>query len=311
MFERFTERARKVIVLAQEEARHFNHNFIGTEHLLLGLLREGEGIAAQALRSLGFGVDGARGRVEGIVGYGEDGSGSQAPFTPRSKKVLELSLRESLQLEHGYVGTEHLLLGLAGESGGVAARIFGSADAGPEAIRREVFERLGVVDPGPAVLSGTRPDSPGLVERVARETLRRLHKDPERRSPEEEPRPDSTIFHAVIKDLEVHARFGGAPEERACRPRSILVDLEYSYAVFGESDSEGAVDHGAAIEVAAKTIEGRESEFLETAVKRAASRLMDAFPEIVEVRVSAKYAAAHASRPVGGVTISAEVRREG
>ncbi len=309
MFERFTERARKVVVLAQEEARRFNHNYICTEHILLGLVREDEGVAAQALRSLGFEIEGMRGRVEGIVGYGEEEPGSQAPFTPRSKKVLELAREESLRLGHNYIGTEHLLLGLAGESGGVAARILGSADAGPTAIRREVFERLGVGDPGPAVLDERRQDSPGLVERVVRETLRRLHKDPEQRLPEE-PRPDSTIFHAVIKDLEVHARFGAALEERAS-PRRILVDLRYSYAVVSESASEGAVDHGAVIEVVAKTIEGRESEMLETAVKRAASRLMDAFPEIIEVRVSATEDMANAPQSTGGITISLEVRREG
>jgi ATP-dependent Clp protease ATP-binding subunit ClpA len=123
MFERFTERARKVVVLAQEEARNFNHNYIGTEHLLLGLLREDEGVAARALASLNVTLDEVREQVESIVGYGEEGTGAQAPFTPRSKKVLELALREALQLGHNYIGTEHILLGLAVESEGVAARV--------------------------------------------------------------------------------------------------------------------------------------------------------------------------------------------
>lgn len=143
MFERFTERARKVVVLAQEEARTFNHNYIGTEHLLLGLLREDEGVAAQSLNHLGVTLDDVRDQVDSIVGYGEEGSGSQAPFTPRSKKVLELALREALQLGHNYIGTEHILLGLVRESEGVAARVMSNLDVDPDKVRREVVKRLG------------------------------------------------------------------------------------------------------------------------------------------------------------------------
>ena len=143
MFERFTERARKVVVLAQDEARHFNHNYIGTEHLLLGLLREDEGVAAQALYSLNVVLDEVREQVESIVGYGEEGTGAQAPFTPRSKKVLELALREALQLGHNYIGTEHILLGLVRESEGVAARVLSNLEVDPDKVRREVVRRLG------------------------------------------------------------------------------------------------------------------------------------------------------------------------
>src|ERR671926_405806 len=143
MFERFTERARKVVVLAQDEARHFNHNYIGTEHLLLGLLREDEGVAAQALYSLNVALDEVREQVESIVGYGEEGTGAQAPFTPRSKKVLELALREALQLGHNYIGTEHILLGLVRESEGVAARVLSNLDVDPDKVRREVVRMLG------------------------------------------------------------------------------------------------------------------------------------------------------------------------
>jgi ATP-dependent Clp protease ATP-binding subunit ClpC len=143
MFERFTERARKVVVLAQEEARHFNHNYIGTEHLLLGLLREDEGVAARALAALGVTLDEVREQVESIVGYGEEGTGAQAPFTPRSKKVLELALREALQLGHNYIGTEHILLGLVRESEGVAARVLSNLDVDPDKVRREVVRMLG------------------------------------------------------------------------------------------------------------------------------------------------------------------------
>src|ERR671933_781121 len=143
MFERFTERARKVVVLAQEEARHFNHNYIGTEHLLLGLLREDEGVAARALSSLNVTLDEVREQVESIVGYGEEGTGAQAPFTPRSKKVLELALREALQLGHNYIGTEHILLGLVRESEGVAARVLSNLGVDPDKVRREVVRMLG------------------------------------------------------------------------------------------------------------------------------------------------------------------------
>ena len=112
MFERFTDRARRVVVLAQEEARMLNHNYIGTEHILLGLIHEGEGVAAKALESLGIALEGVRAQVEEIIGQGQQSPSGHIPFTPRAKKVLELSLREALQLGHNYIGTEHILLAL-------------------------------------------------------------------------------------------------------------------------------------------------------------------------------------------------------
>ena len=115
MFERFTERARQVVVLAQEEARTLKHNYIGTEHILLGLLREEEGLAARVLESLDITVERVRAQVVRIVGSGEEVTSGQIPFTPRAKKVLELALREALSLGHNYIGTEHILLGLLGE----------------------------------------------------------------------------------------------------------------------------------------------------------------------------------------------------
>ena len=111
MFERFTDRARRVVVLAQEEARMLNHNYIGTEHILLGLIHEGEGVAAKSLESLGISLEGVRSQVEEIIGQGQQAPSGHIPFTPRAKKVLELSLREALQLGHNYIGTEHILLG--------------------------------------------------------------------------------------------------------------------------------------------------------------------------------------------------------
>jgi len=123
MFERFTDRARRVVVLAQEEARMLNHNYIGTEHILLGLIHEGEGVAAKALESLGISLEAVRQQVEEIIGQGQQAPSGHIPFTPRAKKVLELSLREALQLGHNYIGTEHILLGLIREGDGVAAQI--------------------------------------------------------------------------------------------------------------------------------------------------------------------------------------------
>src|ERR1700740_3088677 len=118
MFERFTDRARRVVVLAQEEARMLNHNYIGTEHILLGLIREGEGVAAKALESLGISLDAVRQQVEELIGQGPQAPPREIPFTPRAKKVLELSLRESQKLGHNYIGTEHILLGLLREGHG-------------------------------------------------------------------------------------------------------------------------------------------------------------------------------------------------
>ena len=119
MFERFTDRARRVVVLAQEEARMLNHNYIGTEHILLGLIHEGEGVAAKALESLGISLEAVRQKVEEIIGHGQQSPSGHIPFTPRAKKVLELSLREALQINHSYIGTEHILLGLIREDDGV------------------------------------------------------------------------------------------------------------------------------------------------------------------------------------------------
>jgi ATP-dependent Clp protease ATP-binding subunit ClpC len=142
MFERFTERSRQVVVLAQDEARLLRHNYIGTEHLLLGLLREEEGLAARVLESLQIGLEDVRARIEHEVGQGEDVPAGQIPFTPKAKKVLECALREALSLKHNYIGTEHVLLGLITVTDGVAVRILQEFDADPEKIRAEVLRSL-------------------------------------------------------------------------------------------------------------------------------------------------------------------------
>src|SRR5207253_1399764 len=142
MFERFTERARQVVVLAQDEARALKHNYIGTEHLLLGLLREKEGLGARVLESLGVRLPAVRDEVERIIGQGDEVGAGQIPFTPRSKKVLELSLREALAFGHSYIGTEHLLLGIVAEGEGVACRILLGFGASSEAVREGVVRAL-------------------------------------------------------------------------------------------------------------------------------------------------------------------------
>jgi ATP-dependent Clp protease ATP-binding subunit ClpC len=142
MFERFTDRARRVVVLAQEEARLLNHNYIGTEHILLGLISEGEGVAAKALESLGISLEAVRQQVEEIIGTGSSSPQGHIPFTPRAKKVLELSLREALQLGHNYIGTEHILLGLIREGEGVAAQVLQKLGADLGRVRQQVIQLL-------------------------------------------------------------------------------------------------------------------------------------------------------------------------
>ena len=143
MFERFTDRARRVVVLAQDEARMLNHDYIGTEHLLLGLIGEGEGVAARALESLGISLDAVRQQVEQVIGRGQQAPSGHIPFTPRAKKVMELALREANDLGHSYIGTEHILLGLIREGDGVAAGVLTGLGADRPQVRQQVTQLLG------------------------------------------------------------------------------------------------------------------------------------------------------------------------
>ena len=162
MFERFTDRARRVVVLAQEEARQLSHNYIGTEHLLLGLLNEGEGIAGQALESLGVRLNAVRDQVKEIIGTGKyDAESGHIPFTPRAKKVLELSLRESLQLGHDYIGTEHILLGIVREGHGVAAEVLVGLGADLNRVRQAVVQLVATAE----------PDEPAAIRRRRSQVL--------------------------------------------------------------------------------------------------------------------------------------------
>ncbi len=169
MFETFTERARQVVVLAQDEARALEHNYLGTEHILLGLLREQEGLAARVLESLDITLEEVRLQIVRIVGHGDEATMGQIPFTPRATKVLELALREALSLGHDYIGTEHLLLGLVRENEGVAARILLDFDADAQKVRNEVIRMLS--RPGSRGRGGEHvetfpPDEPDVGFRV-------------------------------------------------------------------------------------------------------------------------------------------------
>jgi len=161
MFERFTDRARRVVVLAQEEAKMLNHNYIGTEHILLGLIHEGEGVAAKALESLDISLEAVREQVQEIIGQGQQAPTGHIPFTPRAKKVLELSLREALQLGHNYIGTEHILLGLIREGEGVAAQVLVKLGADLNRVRQQVILALG--------LPGQRPRVGGRIRNFQRQ----------------------------------------------------------------------------------------------------------------------------------------------
>lgn len=163
MFERFTDRARRVIVLAQEEARMLNHNYIGTEHILLGLIHEGEGVAAKALESMGISLEDVRREVEEIIGQGSQPHTGHIPFTPRAKKVLELSLREGLQMGHKYIGTEFLLLGLIREGDGVAAQVLTKLGADLPRVRQQVIQLLSGYEGGQQEGGGDSNQAPGPI----------------------------------------------------------------------------------------------------------------------------------------------------
>ncbi len=248
MFERFTERARQVVVLAQEEARTLKHNYIGTEHILLGLLREEEGLAARVLESLDITVERVRAQVVRIVGSGEEVTSGQIPFTPRAKKVLELALREALSLGHNYIGTEHILLGLVRENEGVAARILLDFDADSEKIRNEVIRMLS----GPG---GRRPAAGrGRRQRPARgrgqedlQAARPVRAQPDqarlrrqarpRRRPRDRDRADHADPLAPHEEQpRAHRRAGRGQDRRGRGPRPAHHQRRRARAAQGQAD---------------------------------------------------------------------------
>src|SRR2546421_658180 len=231
MFERFTDRARRVVVLAQEEARMLNHNYIGTEHILLGLIHEGEGVAAKALESLGISLEAVRQQVEEIIGQGQQAPSGHIPFTPRAKKVLELSLREALQLGHNYIGTEHILLGLIREGEGVAAQVLVKLGADLNRVRQQVIQLLhGYQGKEPAaVVEGLAQN---IVKGEVPETLK-----------------DKQLYTLDLGSLVAGSRYRGDFEERLkkvlkeIRTRGdIILFIDEMHTLVGAGAAEGAID---------------------------------------------------------------------
>jgi ATP-dependent Clp protease ATP-binding subunit ClpC len=207
MFERFTDRARRVVVFAQEEARMLAHNYIGTEHLLLGLIHDHEGVAAEALRSMDISLETVRHQVESIIGRGQEPAAGHIPFTPRAKRVLELSLREALQLGHDYIGTEHILLGLVREGEGVAAQVLQKLGADLGRVRHQVIQLLSGF-PGSGSGEDARPigDQPSVSELRSR-VERVLHRLDALEAQFRDLRPELV----VIRDLLAGSK-GGRPD---------------------------------------------------------------------------------------------------
>src|SRR5919201_1296441 len=241
MFERFTDRARRVVVLAQEEARLLNHNYIGTEHILLGLIHEGEGVAAKALESLGISLEAVRSQVEEIIGQGGSSPSGHIPFTPRAKKVLELSLREALQLGHNYIGTEHILLGLIREGEGVAAQVLVKLGADLSRVRQQVIQVLSrrtknnpvlIGEPGvgkTAIVEGLAQD---IVKGEVPETLK-----------------GKQMYTLDLGALVAGSRYRGDFEERLkkvlkeIRTRGdIILFIDELHTLVGAGAAEGAID---------------------------------------------------------------------
>jgi dihydroneopterin aldolase len=277
VFERFTKRARKVVVYAQEEARRFNHSYIGTEHLLLGLLHEDEGVAARALERLNVTLRGAREQLESIVGYGEEGTGAQAPFTPRSKKVLELALREAMQLGHNYIGSEHILLGLVRENEGVASQMLSSMGVEADEVRRELARML--------------PGEPGRrLESAGRDAG----------SPESA--RNQLLFRGRVEALRITARFDGQPE-------TLLVDLDYAYAVRDTEDASRAVNHDDLLAGVIGVLEAQELRSVETGVWRVGEHVLENFPAVTEITVSATEQRMLEAHAVSGFTVTRTFRR--
>ena len=277
MFERFTERARKAMVLAQEEAGRFRHNYIGTEHLLLGLLREDEGLAARALTALGVTLEVARERVASIVGYGEDGTGGQVPFTPHSKKVLQLSLREATRLDHNYIGTEHILLGLAREGEGVAVQVLSDLGISPDDIRRELVLML----PGEQVRS--------------LESARRDVEPPEFT-------PNQLLFRGRVESLRIDVRLGD-------QPQTLLVDLDYIYALRDTEDASRALNHDDILTGVAGVLEAGELSSVEAGVLKVGEHLLENLPAVREITVGATEQRILEAHAISGFTVKRTFRR--
>ena len=277
-YERLTERARKIVVLAQGEAHRFNHDYIGTEHLLLGLIREREGVGARVLGELGLDLDEARERVESIVGYVEEATGARAPLTPRCKKVLQLAEREALQLGDDYVSSEHILLGLVRESEGVAARVLSDLDVASEDVRREVVRRIPDREP--------EADPFDEVEWV-----------------QEEEERGRKLFRGRIGGIRTEILYPN--QENSGMRVPMVVDLDYAYQVVREGpDGFETLRHDWLWDLVERFLEARELSLPEAVVGLTGDLLLEEVPSIREVTVTATR-----EGPPHNVSVSATFRR--
>ena len=256
MHDRFTHSGRGVVVLAGDEARQLGHRYIGTEHLLLGLLGEQKGVVTRTLKALGVTLDKAREQVICVVGRRvADAEGCQRPLTPRARKVLEVALKEALGLGCEYAGAEHILLGLVAEPQSIAAQVLYKLGVYPDGVRREVVRVLG---------SCEKPV--GGVDYTADSLLR------------------AAAFRARVEGLMVQARCGVTDEERS-KPQALRVNLDYLYQAAEGDDLLNTVDYGALIEGVAALLEREEFRLLETAARMVGEYALSRFPSVWEVTV--------------------------
>ena len=280
MRDRFTQTVRRVVVLAGEEARSLGHNYVGTGHLLLGLLSEREGVAVRVLEALNVAPDRVREQV--ICTVGSDQAGTeyhQRPLTPRARGALELASKEALSFGHDYVGTEHILLGLVCESGSIAAQVLYRLGADADGIRREVVRMLG--------------EGQETVVRDPNHVAGLAH---------------TTVFRARVEGLVVQARCGVGEEERAL-PQTLRVDLDWLYEAEERDDLLGTVDYGDLIEGVARLLEREEFRLLETGTRMVGRHILERFPLVREVTVTIAKLRAPVVHEVSEVSVEATFGR--
>ena len=297
ILEGFTEEAREAVARAQEEAARLGHGQANTGHLLLGLLRDGEGVVARALAALNVTPDGARDIVENVGGRGEEGTLDRGPFTPRLARVVELAPREAARAGQERVGGGHLLLGLVREANSVGVRVLSALGASPADVRREVFGRLrnpSRQEPPSRAGPQKRP-SPPTPDRTDEETAA------------SEGAPPMTV-RGRVEGLQVHVRCGVSEEERAL-PQALLVGLQYVYDAQPSEGLPGVVDYGTLIEEAARALEREEFKLLETGARRIGARVLEKFPTVREVAVTVTKPRIPIARTTSGVSVRAVFRR--
>jgi dihydroneopterin aldolase len=279
VFERFTDRARRVVVLAQEEARGLGHGWIGTEHLLLALLDEEHGVGAKALLALGLDPAATRAKVVDIVGPGEEPVPEQIPFTPRAKKVMELSLREAIALGHKYIGTEHITLALAREGDGVAGQVLAQSGIGGDALRRMVVEMVGTAEPGEAA--------------GGRRATRAMASGPDR---------------ITLQGIEVFARHGVEDQEKESGQVFVVdAELELDLGKAGQTDDlADTANYAEVARMIAQVVADERWNLIERVAQRVAEELLSD-PRIRTATVTVHKP--HAPMPVAVADVSVKLRR--